>query len=232
MTGRSRDDRPPVRRRVFTAEDVLRLLREGRRELLVGPDDRLTALARDTARERGVDIVVGPARPDPGRSPFPPVPYTASPPLVAPPPGGSPPGTPFPVASAPGASSRSVPAPGTEPRLTHVRDIGRLPLDPFPSDVGRPEMDVRLRDVVTGRDGVPMAAGLLSLRAGSFPWRLDYDEIEYVLEGELHITTATQRVVGFPGDVIVVPKGSEITFGTPSWAKFLYVTYPADWNPS
>ncbi len=207
---------------MHTAEDVLRLLREGRRELLVGPDDRLTALARDTARERGVSIVVGPARPDPGRPPSPPLPHAA-----APPPGASPP-----VASGPGAPSRSVPAPGTEPRLTHVRDIGRLPLDPFPSDLGRPEMDVRLRDVVTGRDGVPMAAGLLSLRAGSFPWRLDYDEVEYVLEGELHITTATQRVVGFPGDVIVVPKGSEITFGTPSWAKFLYVTYPAEWNPS
>ncbi len=116
------------------------------------------------------------------------------------------------------------------PRLTHVAAVATLPLQPFPADLGRPEMDVRLRDVVTGADGVPMAAGVLSLREGSFPWHLDYDEIEYVIEGELHITCNGQLVVGKPGDVIAVPQGSSITFGTPSWAKFLYVTYPADWN--
>jgi ethanolamine utilization protein EutQ len=77
---------------------------------------------------------------------------------------------------------------------------------------------------------MPMAAGVMSLREGSFAWRLDYDEVEYVLEGELHITCGDERVVGRPGDVIAVPKGSSITFGTPSWARFLYVTYPADWG--
>jgi ethanolamine utilization protein EutQ len=91
-------------------------------------------------------------------------------------------------------------------------------------------MDVRLRDVVTAADGMPMAVGVMSLREGSFGWRLDYDEVEYVLEGELHITCGDERVVGRPGDVIAVPKGSSITFATPSWARFLYVTHPADWG--
>jgi ethanolamine utilization protein EutQ len=91
-------------------------------------------------------------------------------------------------------------------------------------------MDVRTRDVVTGEHGVPMAAGLMSLREGSFPWTLDYDEVEYVLEGELHLTCGDQVVVARPGDVVAVPRGSSITFGTPSWARFLYVTYPADWG--
>ena len=27
-----------------------------------------------------------------------------------------------------------------------------------------------------------------------------------------------------------VPKGSSITFGTPSWTRFVYVTFPADWE--
>ncbi len=91
-------------------------------------------------------------------------------------------------------------------------------------------MDVRSRDVVTAEHGMPMAAGVMSLREGSFPWTLDYDEVQYVLEGELHITRGHERVIGRPGDVIAVPKGSSITFGTPSWARFLYVTYPADWG--
>jgi ethanolamine utilization protein EutQ len=116
------------------------------------------------------------------------------------------------------------------PRLLHVPGVNMLELGPFPVELHRPEMDVRLRDVVTAEHGLPMAAGVMSLREGSFPWKLDYDEVEYVIEGELHITTADQLVVGRPGDVIAVPKGSSITFGTPSWARFFYVTYPADWG--
>lgn len=116
------------------------------------------------------------------------------------------------------------------PRLQHVRGVNTMPLGPFPVELDRPEMDVRLLDVVGAEHGLPMAAGVMSLRQGSFPWTLDYDEVEYVIEGELHITTADQTVVGHPGDVIAVPKGSAITFGTPSWARFLYVTYPAEWG--
>jgi ethanolamine utilization protein EutQ len=115
------------------------------------------------------------------------------------------------------------------PQLRHVPSVSTMALDPFPVELHRPEMDVRLRDVVTSADGLPMAAGVMSLRQGSFPWTLDYDEIEYVLEGELHITSGGEVGVGRPGDIIAVRKGSSITFGTPSWARFLYVTYPADW---
>ena len=51
-----------------------------------------------------------------------------------------------------------------------------------------------------------------------------------MLEGVLEITAGQEKVVGQPGDIIAIPKGTSITFGTPSWAKFLYVTYPANWN--
>ncbi len=128
------------------------------------------------------------------------------------------------VASEPALRS----AAGT-PVIVHVPGAQTLALAPFPVDIHRPEMDVRLADVVTAEHGVRMAAGMMSLRAGSFGWTLDYDEVEYVIEGELHITSATQTIVGKPGDVIAIPKGSAITFGTPSWTRFLYVTYPADW---
>lgn len=36
--------------------------------------------------------------------------------------------------------------------------------------------------------------------------------------------------VGRAGDVRYVPKGFAITFGTPSWAKFVYVTFPSNWS--
>jgi ethanolamine utilization protein EutQ len=116
------------------------------------------------------------------------------------------------------------------PRLVHIAGVNSLELAPFPVELNRPEMDVRLLDIVTAEHGMPMATGVMSLREGSFPWTLDYDEVDYVIEGELHITTADQLVIGRPGDVIAVPKGSSITFGTPSWTRFLYVTYPVDWG--
>jgi ethanolamine utilization protein EutQ len=187
---------------VHTADDVLRLARSGATELVVAAGERLTPMARDVAAERGVRVVEAP----PGAGPDP-SPATSAPP-----------------------GPRTGPTTGPRPRLHHVTGLPTMQLGPFPVDLHRPEMDVRLRDVVGAAEGLPIAAGVMSLREGSFPWDLDSDEVEYVIEGELHITTADQRVVGRPGDVIAVPRGSSITFGTPSWAKFLYVTYPADWG--
>ena len=96
--------------------------------------------------------------------------------------------------------------PRSRGRLTHVAGVDRIALDPFPAELNRPQMDVRVRDVVSpDATACRWRPGVLSLREGSFPWHLDYDEIEYVIEGELHITLGSQRVVGRPGDVIAVP---------------------------
>jgi ethanolamine utilization protein EutQ len=181
---------------------MLRLASTGATEFVVAPGELLTPLARDVASERGIRVRVDAA-----------------------------------------GSAASLPVAETEPqepvrsrtptmpaRLLHVPGVNTIELAPFPVELHRREMDVRLLDVVTAEHGMPMAAGMMSLRQGSFPWTLDYDEVEYVIEGELHITTADQLAVGRPGDVIAVPKGSSITFGTPHWARFLYVTYPADWG--
>ena len=103
-------------------------------------------------------------------------------------------------------------------------------LGPFPVDVGRPEMKIRIADVITGAHGSPMAAGFMTWQKGSFPWTLKYEEIDYVLEGELEIRSGDQVVIGTPGDVIHIPKGSDIHFGSPSFARVFYVTFPADWE--
>jgi ethanolamine utilization protein EutQ len=119
------------------------------------------------------------------------------------------------------------PKPDTPVRHVDGRDIR---LAPFPFDVNRPNMDIRLLDVITSEHGSPMAAGLMSFREGSFPWTLNYAEIDLVLEGELHIETTQGTVIGRPGDVLYIPEGSGITFATPSWTKFFYVTFPAEWS--
>lgn len=93
-----------------------------------------------------------------------------------------------------------------------------------------PSRNVGLHDLVTGRDGSPMTAGIMSwAREDSFDWQLDYDEVDLVLEGVLQITVDGRRLEGRPGDVFYVPKGSRIHFGTPDRTRVFYVTWPADW---
>jgi ethanolamine utilization protein EutQ len=124
-------------------------------------------------------------------------------------------------------------APQAPPPLKVVRGAG-VALEAFGAGPATPGTEVRLKDVVTAADGSPVAAGYMSLDAaqggGEFPWTLSYDEIDVVLAGELIITRGAEVVRGGPGDVIFIPKGSRITFGTPNHTRFVYVTFPANWN--
>ncbi len=110
-----------------------------------------------------------------------------------------------------------------------VVDHRTVVMEPFGFPGPGPDQQVHATDVVTSQDGSPVAAGYMTLTAGKFPWTLTYDEVQIVMEGELHIGTKNGTLIGRAGDVLYVPKGSSITFGTPSWAKFVYVTFPADW---
>lgn len=92
------------------------------------------------------------------------------------------------------------------------------------------DKEVGIADVITAADGAPIAAGFMAWSKCFFPWTLDYDEIDLVLEGELHIRCDGQTYVGKAGDVLYIPKGSAIEFGTTTAVRFFYVTYPANWQ--
>jgi|GEM_PF-739793 len=94
-----------------------------------------------------------------------------------------------------------------------------------------PGKHIGLLDLVTGADGSPMTAGIMSFGAAdSFAWSLGYDEIDLVLEGVLQIQIDGRTVEGRAGDVLYIPKGSKIVFATPHRTKVFYVTHPADWS--
>ncbi len=123
----------------------------------------------------------------------------------------------------PGSCAREVDASG----VVLVRG-GSVRLGRF--DGAGPDRDIGLTDVITARDGAPMTAGVMAWhRKDSFPWALDYDEIDLVLEGVLQIHIDGRVLEGRAGDVFYLPKGSRIVFGTPSRTRVFYVTYPADW---
>lgn len=93
-----------------------------------------------------------------------------------------------------------------------------------------PNNRVSIADVITGDDKSSMSAGYMSWENGAFPWTLNYDEVQVILEGELHITSQGETVIGRPGDIIFVPKSSSIEFKTPTKVRFVYIAWPANWQ--
>lgn len=101
-------------------------------------------------------------------------------------------------------------------------------LEPF--DTGKPGDRVRLKDVITSKENKNLAAGFLEITETEFDWSLPYDEIDVVVEGELTIKINGKEIVGKPGDLILLPKGSKFTWSAKKYAKTIYITYPANWE--
>ncbi len=195
-------------RRLVTADDIKAAVAAGR--FLVPRGAIITPLAREQAASLGVELVVGSALEGDAE------PAAASEAITQ---------------QAQGIVAKLLA--GNTPAATPPVKLCRAEeavTEPFPYPGPKPDQQVRTTDVVTSADGSPMAAGYMTLTAGEFPWTFSYDEVQIVLEGELHLGTPDGVRVGKPGDVLFVPKGSKITFGTPSWARFVYVTFPADWE--
>ena len=83
----------------------------------------------------------------------------------------------------------------------------------------------------TGRRGDRVwTKDLFSLAETTFPWKLTYDEMDYVLEGRLEVLAGGETVAAGPGEVLHIPRGSDIRFSAKGKVRFLYFVYPADWQ--
>lgn len=96
-------------------------------------------------------------------------------------------------------------------------------------DTGDPADKVYTHDLFSLDESPRLGCGLMVMEKTTFDWNLNYDEIDYVIEGSLTICTDKGSVTAGPGEIILIPKGSRIQFSVPEKARFLYVTYPADW---
>lgn len=133
------------------------------------------------------------------------------------------------------SAPRNTPPPPSVPNLPVLPALrvikgSAVNLERFDVNPAAEAARTRLKDVITSAHGAPMSAGYMSLERGSFPWTLTYDEIDIVLEGELVITRGQEVARGLAGDVLYIPRGSSIEFSTPTSVRFVYVTYPADWE--
>ena len=97
-------------------------------------------------------------------------------------------------------------------------------------DTGRAGDRVYTRDLFTLDESPRLGVGIMEMTDTTFPWTLNYDEMDYVIEGRLDIQTHRGTVSAGPGEIIHIPKGSAIRFSVTGHARFLYFVYPADWQ--
>lgn len=95
-------------------------------------------------------------------------------------------------------------------------------------DTGNPEANVHFQELVS-KDESKMSAGLLTIEDSKFEWELTYEEIDYVIEGTLTVEINGKTYTANEGDILFVPSGSKVVWGSPNKAKVFYTTYPANW---
>lgn len=96
-------------------------------------------------------------------------------------------------------------------------------------DTGRASDIVYTKDLFTLAESPRLGCGMMEMKQTTFDWTLNYDEIDYVIEGHLDIIIDGRKISADAGEIILIPKGSKIQFSVPNFARFIYVTYPADW---
>lgn len=107
--------------------------------------------------------------------------------------------------------------------LFDVRDEDRL-------DTGKPHDKVWTRDLMSLEESPRLGCGLMVMEDTTFDWHLSYDEIDYVIDGELSVIIDGRKVTAGPGQIMFIPKDSDIQFSVAGKARFIYITYPADWQ--
>ncbi|KGK82389.1 ethanolamine utilization protein [Desulfosporosinus sp. HMP52] len=111
------------------------------------------------------------------------------------------------------------------PKATHVKGE-TVVIQPFPE--APPGQKVGLVDVIDSRVG-NLASGFMTFDHSRLPWFLNYDEVDYVIEGEFVLEVEGQVFRAKAGDVLYIPKGSQVVFSSPTFCKVFYCTYPANW---
>lgn len=97
-------------------------------------------------------------------------------------------------------------------------------------DTGNPNDKVYTKDFFTLDESKRLGAGLMVMKESTFDWTLNYDEVDFVIDGHLEVVGKNGTAKADKGQLIHIPKGSKIKFSAPKYARFIYVTYPADWE--
>ena len=119
--------------------------------------------------------------------------------------------------------------PGQTDEKSGVRAYRLSAVKPEPFDTGKAGDRVFLKDLATVEESPRLGFGVMEMDRSTFKWTLNYDEVDYIIDGVLEILIDGRKVVGRAGDVIFIPARTTIEFSAPAFTRFFYVVYPANW---
>jgi len=105
---------------------------------------------------------------------------------------------------------------------------GSVTLDRF--DTGVASDKVGIKEILSTKECPNLATGFMEIEKSSFDWTLGYDELDYIVEGDMDITVDGKTYRGHAGDVFFIPMNTSITFGSPNYCKFFFTAYPSNWQ--
>ena len=85
--------------------------------------------------------------------------------------------------------------------------------------------------LVGPQDSSTMGAYLARFNGRSVPWTVRYDEVIACLEGEFRLRVGTMFHILYPGDVIWIPKDTELAYDGSDSLVFIAIA-PVDWRSS
>jgi ethanolamine utilization protein EutQ (cupin superfamily) len=91
--------------------------------------------------------------------------------------------------------------------------------------------EVLTHDASPETQGTPgIGCGVTEFRALETVYPVTFDEVAYVIEGELHISDGANSFVARKGDIFSVGYGTQLQISVPEYSKVFYAAYPADWS--
>jgi len=78
---------------------------------------------------------------------------------------------------------------------------------------------VLIADALPCIDGYKLAGGCMQWENASFSRTVEFPEVDIIIEGELDLAVGSETLAGRPGDMLYLPKGVTVTYGTSSMVR-------------
>ncbi|MDQ7095276.1 cupin domain-containing protein [Desulfosporosinus sp. PR] len=209
---------------LITAADVKKMTEKHETTFLVQTDSIITPLAKDTARDQGIQFIVDSAPSlvqNELNSPCNPVDPVEIP---------SSPLDPATIAKIVGeVMFRLNPWKLSSQLVKEVDSCGlrlvkgnSVVLENY--DTGDSSGNVKIKELFNSRESSTISAGFMTFAASSYSTLIKHDEFNYIIEGTLACKVNGKTYLGEPGDTLFLPAGTNPTFSTSSNVKLLYVS--------
>lgn len=205
---------------LITAADVKKVTENHETTFYVQADSIITPSAKDTAKDLGIQIIVGSAPSlvqDEIKSSCNPVAIPSSPlePAI--------------VAKIVGEVMACLNLSKLPPQLVKEVDPCGLRLARGNSvvlekhDTGNPQDKVKIKELFNSRESSNVSAGFMTLEATSYSTHIKHDELHYIIDGSLECSVNDKTYSCEPGDTLFIPADTKVTFSTSHNIRLFYV---------